>query len=255
MSQDQNVQPNPFSFTFSNNDPPQPRPQFIRAVRTPTIVEPAKFKFVPAPDHHNEKDKFLNEISNGLKMLWETKDYWDFKIITGPAENRAEIKVHRNILAMRSSVFATAFKANGMKESVENEMIIDDFNESAVKEFLEFLYTNKAIREEHAMELFALASKYDVSLLRTSTETIILKNIEESNAIEIFSLGHLYNSCKLKTATFNKIKEMFPVFMINDSLMEKPEVLKELVEARRERDLKKGQVEGEYQAKVKALGF
>jgi hypothetical protein len=142
-----------------------------------------------------------------------------------------------------------------MKESEDNEMIIDDFSSDAVKEFLEYLYTNKPIREENAMELYALASKYDVNPLRNSAENIILSNICENNVIEVFSLGHLYNSPKLKQATFDKIKEMFPMFVIVDSMMEKPETLKELVEARRVRDDKKGQVEGEYQAKVKALGF
>lgn len=233
-----------------NSKPYQRNPKKPAQInQLPLALSTSKLEFkLKLSEEKFEKDKFLYQMAAGFEYIWETKNFSDFTVLA----DLKRFQVHKCVLSIRSPVFAAIFKTN-MKESLENEMKIEEFSGEAVKEFLGYLYTNKYPRKENAMELFALASKYDVNQLRTTTEKIIVFNIKEENVIEIYDLGHLYNSGVLKTAAFTTIKEMFPMFNIPDSLIEYPETLKSLVGARRERDAKKDVVEGEYQAKVKAL--
>lgn len=83
------------------------------------------------------------------------------------------------------------------------------------------------------MDLYALAAKYDVKLLKQRAEKIVLCNIAESNALEIFGLAHLHNSAVLKRAAFCVIKQMFPHKEMNESLIVNPEKLKIIVETAR----------------------
>jgi hypothetical protein len=64
--------------------------------------------------------------------------------------------------------------------------------------------------EGNAIEVFAIASKYDVKLLKERTEKIIVTKLNESNAVEVFCLGHLHNSNVMKRAAFGEIEKMFP---------------------------------------------
>jgi hypothetical protein len=62
----------------------------------------------------------------------------DFTISAGVGI-KGKFKVHKVVLAIRSTVFSAMFKTKGMKESKNNEMTIEDFGVDAVQEFLEYL--------------------------------------------------------------------------------------------------------------------
>jgi hypothetical protein len=84
-----------------------------KAPASSTFGESTKFSFSRVVEEDGSKSKFLNEVTTGFKTLWESKDFSDFTIVVGPSDDRQKIEVHRNILAIRSSYFAAAFKAPG----------------------------------------------------------------------------------------------------------------------------------------------
>lgn len=214
---------------------------------------PSGFSFLlQLSNSQKEKEKFVNNFAAGFKELWESKTYSDFIITAGPLDDPIEFKVHKCVLGIQSSVLAAAFK-NPMKESQEGKMHIEEFSAESVKEFLDFMYTGEVSSDTQAMDLFAIAAKYDVGHLKLITEKIVLRNISDSNAIEVFGLGHLYNSEELQQAAFEAIKKMFPELNLQSSLISTPVKLKKLVEARRGRDRKKQDAETEYQMKVNVL--
>lgn len=83
------------------------------------------------------------------------------------------------------------------------------------------------------MDLFAIADKYDVPVLKSMCEDLVLQMIDQSNAFDVFNLGHLYSSEKLKVAAFTAIKSMLPDKEVPDELINDREKLKELIDAKK----------------------
>lgn len=200
------------------------------------------------PPNDKGKEEFAVNFTAGFNDLWTSKEFADFTIVGG-TEEAMEFKVHRNVLAAQSPVMFATFK-NDMKEKETGKMIIDDFSVQAVEGMLRFIYTGE-IQEKLAMDLYAIACKYEVRLLRERTKSIILCNIDESNALEIFGAGHLHNSEEIKLEAFNVIRQLFPHKKLPDELMKRPEDLKELVEAARlhQREIK--ETKEKYEAKLR----
>lgn len=191
-----------------------------------------------------DKDKeFVHEVLNGLKDVWISGKFSDFTIVGGMGKLK-EFQVHKNLLGSRSSVFAQAFHDG------KTEMKIGDFSVEAIEGMLKFLYTGEIQENCNAIELFSIATKFDLKRLTNIGHQKILKNLDESNALEVFELGHQHNCEEIKLAAFKKIKEMFVEKPVSDKLMEKPENVKEIVEARRNRKRKIQEAEEEYQEKL-----
>jgi hypothetical protein len=111
---------------------------------------------------------------------------------------------------------------------------------------LQYLYTGNIPDDTNAMELYALSSKYDISVLRNYWEKIVIKNIDETNSLEIFTLGHLHDSEDMKKLAFKEIKKLFPLKTLPDELIDDPESLKEIVEAGMTRKRKIQEAEDEF---------
>lgn len=140
-----------------------------------------------------------------------------------------EFKVHKSILAAQSAVFDTMFSSD--TEAGANILQnIKTFSESSFSDFLRFFYTGSIKTEENATELFELAAKFDVPVLKAKCEQIILKNLHESNAPEVFNLGHLHSQF-LKQGAFAKVKEAFAE--IDDHLYNEVELVNEIIGTKR----------------------
>ena len=72
-------------------------------------------------------------------------------------------------------------------------MTIEDFSADAVENFLSFLYTEAILDDGNAIELFKLASKYEIPQLEQISKRIILDNLDESNALNVLFLGNLFS--------------------------------------------------------------
>ena len=171
---------------------------------------------------------FTESHSKAFGKLFETGKLSDFTIKVGVD---GLFKVHKSILAIQSPVFDTMFDSK-MQENVSGEMIITDFSAGAVDDFLHFIYNGEVRSFSNAMELFALAEKYEVPALKEISENIIEVSLKKSNALEIFNLGHLYDSDRLKRSALKKIGNFIKVHL-DDDYLERPETLQQLVTARK----------------------
>ena len=172
---------------------------------------------------------FTESHSKAFGKLLETGKRSDFTIKVGVD---GTFKVHKNILAIQSPVF-DAMLDSEMQESASGEMIITDFSAGAVDDFLHFIYNGEVRSCSNAMELFALAEKYEVPALKEISENIIEVSLNESNALEIFNLGDRYNSERLKRSALKEIGKFIKV-NLNDDFLDHPETLQQLVTAHKE---------------------
>ena len=107
----------------------------------------------------SEKNKILKD----LKLLFENQEDCDVVIRV----KEKEFPVHRNILKVRSPVFASTLR-NDMKEKQTGIIDIQDCEPAVFSEFLRFLYYEEIsnLSEENVFGIFTLCDKYDVSDLR-----------------------------------------------------------------------------------------
>lgn len=167
------------------------------------------------------------------KYLWETGDLSDFTIKV----DEKEFKVHKNLLAANSVVFRQMF-THQMKETVDSEMTISDFTAKVVEEFLLFIYMVELPKtDEDVVDLFAISAKYALDELRKYSEAKIRLNLNNENATAVLSLANLYDRQDLKKEAFAIIKafieKMFDGLKVDDELIDKPQELAAIIEARK----------------------
>lgn len=150
----------------------------------------------------NMRAKNVQQEDLHWTTLLETGEFSDFKIKI----DQEIIKVHKAILA-KSPVLKQL--ETEMAEKRNGVLIIKGFTLGAVKDFLNFLYTGTVTDEEHALEMFALASTYNVQPLRSICKKIIMDYLDDSNALEIYILGHLYLCDDLILAVLEEIEEFW----------------------------------------------
>lgn len=172
-----------------------------------------------------QNEEFSDTVMNSYKQLWKSKAFSDFTIVVkGPKE----FPVHKCVLGTQSSVFAAVFN-NDMKEAQSGRMTIEDSSAKAVEQFLAYMYTGCVPSDVYLMDLFALASKYDVQKLKSQCEEEILKHLDETNDIEIFALGYLHSSENMKINAFRQIKATIEDIQLGDDWMDYPDGLENIV--------------------------
>lgn len=177
---------------------------------------------------------FKDDVSAKIYNSFLSGKYSDYTITVSDDKDRILERcfVHKILLAAQSAVFAAAFDRNS------SQMDIADFNPNTVEGMLHFMYKGE-VKDDDVMSLFAIAAKYKVTRLQEITKERILHKVNQTNAIEIFSLGHLHNSLGMKFFAFNEIKKMISDTELDDSLMDKPELLNKLLDAHRNRKRKR----------------
>lgn len=135
-------------------------------------------------------------------LLFEKNALANFVIVV---ENR-EFRVHKEILASKSSVFLAMFDSE-MKEKKENKMTIEDIEAEVFHEFLRYIYTN-IVNElnTHAEKLFVVADKYDLSKLRLICIDELTRSLKIENAIHTLMFADRYNTNTLKERAIEFIK-------------------------------------------------
>ena len=171
-------------------------------------------------------ETFKVKLLRGLKDFWTSGKFSDFTIIVG----ERKFPVHKTVLAMQSKFFADAFKA---EDSAIAELNGDEFNDETAESVLNWMYTGQIPDPKNAAEIFAIAIKFEISDLKTIAEALAVKNVNEDNAMEIFKLGHRHNSEKMKKTAFEVIKELLDAPELDDDLINEPEKVEKLAEAKR----------------------
>lgn len=140
--------------------------------------------------------KFLS-----LEELWRTKCDFDCYLVG----DFKKFEAHKKVLSAHSSMFESIFE-----REKKLKIFFLGYTESAMKEFLRFMYLNEPPSLANVVEVFKIAVKTGVVFLKPVCEDIISRNVDRSNAFRVFILGKRYDSEKLKLAATSVIKKMFP---------------------------------------------
>ena len=94
---------------------------------------------------------------------------------------------HKGILSARSPVFKAMFQSN-MKENELGTVEIEDIQQEAFSEFLNYIYTGSISLsfDKYGKELLALADKYQVDELKRACVYELISKLEKA-AFELFN--------------------------------------------------------------------
>lgn len=144
-----------------------------------------------------------------------------------------DFKVHKAILAAQSPVFRKAF-TNGDETTEKTFTKIKNFSEESFGHFLDFFYCGRVDETVNALEVFELASVFEVAMLKGICADKIAETLSLTNALEVFNLGHHYNSDQLREKAFKVIQKMFPE--LSGNMIDNPKYVNRLIETKRELD-------------------
>lgn len=134
------------------------------------------------------------QLIQDYQKLLRDNLYSDFIIKVGARE----IKVHRAILAARSSVFA-AMLAHDTEEAKNNYMEIKDLEFDVVLEMLSFIYSGRCPRlSELGAELLIAADKYSLADLKLHCEKALMGALSIDNSCEFLILSDIHSASKLR---------------------------------------------------------
>ncbi|XP_075153433.1 protein roadkill-like [Haematobia irritans] len=141
-------------------------------------------------------------FSDMSKLLYTGK----FSDITLTVDGK-ELKAHKNILSLRSEVFAAMFDYDELKENTSNCIIIEDLHYDIACEMLRFIYSNKSSNlDVMALDLLAAADKYALKELKRLCELSLYRNIAIDTVLPILVYADRHSSFTLKLWTFHFIK-------------------------------------------------
>jgi ribosomal protein S8 len=163
-----------------------------------------------------EKDKIISlNCKNGLASTAE-RNGKDFLIVIGDKK----LKVHKQVLKDASLAFSGMLQS-GMKEAIENKMIIEDFEFKIVEAAIKLLYGVNGLRKfsfEEMLVLYRFADKYEIHHIMDLVEGYLIKEISSSNVVQLiqFSAPDSLNVNKLYQCSIaffiNCSKESEPVY-------------------------------------------
>lgn len=161
----------------------------------------------PAGDSASE----LLKLSTNLSVLLHDNKYTDVTFLF-PRQTRR--RVHKAILASRSTVFARMFENTWQKvihvEDANLEVIID-----AV---LGYVYTGKVTGIEKQAEAFlAVGDKYQLEYLKTQAETYLLSTVTYNSAPRLLLLSTERKALSLKAHCIDFIINNLPQVLLSQT--------------------------------------
>jgi len=136
------------------------------------------------------------------------------------------IHAHKAILAARCEHFAAMFRS-GMRESIENEIRIENFSKEAFLLLLEYLYTDSAlIGIEYSVELYVISDLYQLERLGDMCVAVVKRGLNCENAPPILQTTEdarcdiLKDICmEFMVANFEKISKSDSIQALSHSLL------------------------------------
>ena len=130
------------------------------------------------------EESIIDLKSNMSQMLADPSNS-DFEIVCGQGEE-TKFKVHKLILATRSSVFKAMFNSIAdNKESQNGQVKVPDIDPVTMKALLKFIYTDFVSKNDITMALFYASDKYDLKKLTTFCEKVLMNHFDTENVIDI----------------------------------------------------------------------
>lgn len=175
------------------------------------------------------EDQFVATLHKDIENFLTLDEFKDFTIIV----DSKEFKVHKLIFMARSPYFAEFIRKN----PGEDKLVLTDIQVEIFESILNFVYTDQPpTNAKHARDIFIAAGTLKIeSLVKFSAKILIKRMKGEENLkalLENFNLGVNLNYEKLKLMAFEEIKKHFEGRMLRNDLMDDPEKLKKLIEAK-----------------------
>jgi speckle-type POZ protein len=129
-----------------------------------------------------ERDLFHRQLEESFEEML-------FSDFTFKVRGR-KLAAHKNILAMRSPVFAAMF-LHPTKEVQSGEVEIEDIDPDVFQELLRYMYTGSpqsTAMDVMAPGILAAANKYMLDQLKTRCETHLIRQMSAKNCLDLLTL-------------------------------------------------------------------
>eukprot|EP01125_Pyxidicula_operculata_P018073 TRINITY_DN63_c0_g1_i12.p1 TRINITY_DN63_c0_g1~~TRINITY_DN63_c0_g1_i12.p1 ORF type:complete len:367 (+),score=40.25 TRINITY_DN63_c0_g1_i12:56-1156(+) len=126
-----------------------------------------------------------SSISKDYKKMFNNKFLSDVSFLV----EGQNLYAHKVVLASRCEYFASLYHV-GMKDSLSNEIIINDYSHTAFRELLRFIYTDECqiSGPQIAAELMSAAEFYGLNRLKALMEHILSKSLNIDTACAILGM-------------------------------------------------------------------
>ncbi|CAL1285559.1 unnamed protein product [Larinioides sclopetarius] len=144
-------------------------------------------------------DLGIIDLCESMSVLYQNGLFSDLTVVV--VED--EFRVHKSILSARSEIFREMFES---KKDLD-KIVIDGLSKKAASQMLFFIYTGhtEELTIETAVELFVVADKYKLNLLKNSCSDMMVQNLNLNNAIEFLSLSNKHYDENLQSASVDFI--------------------------------------------------
>ena len=168
-----------------------------------------------------------SRLSREISSCFKSRDFSDCIIACGSKE----FYCHKVILAGRSTVFKAMF-LNDLDESISGKVEIEDLDEDAVEEMLNYIYSGTVKKFEGlADKLLTAADKYDLSELKEECELYLCEKISISNVCDLLIIAYLHSCTSLQSAALQFLSTNGRNVMVADELKLYPDILVKMFEA------------------------
>lgn len=167
----------------------------INVVTDLIVISPLEFLDIPMDN---------SQLYSDMLKLLETGKFSDITLVM---DGGRELKAHKNILSMRSEVFAAMFEHQLLEENTLNRVYINDLDFEVVGEMLTFIYSNKAPNiSKYAEDLLMAADKYALRNLKLMCEVFLDRDRTIDTALSTLVLADRHKSELLRLRTIHFIK-------------------------------------------------
>ncbi|OEH79529.1 kelch repeat protein [Cyclospora cayetanensis] len=137
----------------------------------------------------------IKQLLQNLRQLLQGGDFSDVTLVVGGKR----LPAHKNILAANCAFFRQMFLGQ-MKESMQQEVIIQGWTPEAYSAMLEFLYTGtlSETRPTVLSEVLGLADHYTLSTLKRYCESVLCMSLDASSVCCLLRCAERYQAKKLK---------------------------------------------------------
>lgn len=192
-----------------------------------TETEPQPKRIKPA---FNTADFASDRHQQMTRNYVEFKASGEFSDVTLKVRGK-EFKVHKTILAAQSPVFRRMFTS----DDVEIETFLEktkNSNRESFDIFLKYFYSGEVDGDVIAMDIFELASVFEVEILQSTCIDLILATLSKENVLDVYNLSCHHDSHDLKQRAFEFIQKLFPE--VPNSMMNNENFINKLMTAQRE---------------------
>lgn len=171
-------------------------------------------------------EKLDTGLSSDLVKIIQNEKFKDFTVTV----NGEDFKVHKLLLAARSSTFAEMIETN------TGSVNLTDISTEIFREILKFFYTDELPQSSdvNSFELYSAAGRFNIEKLKNFAAEKLIDKVNAENVLEVLTLGNAYGNDNLRKRSLEEVEKMFPNKKFKAEL--KVEKLKALLEVKKQQE-------------------